>query len=236
MNSYEQYYREILYPLQDGVMSIINKLNTPFFLTGGTALSRQYSNHRFSDDLDLFVNSDASYQEWVEKIFRALFNSEVNSGITIGRSSIRRLKDFSQVFVSMKDRPEAQLKIELVNDVAEHFGDFEFHPTLGKIDSWRNILSNKVAALFRFEPKDISDIWSLARLKNFSWKEIVREAKQKEAGVEPDTLYTIIRSFPVEQLDLVKWVVKPDYLVLRKELEMIASDIFYGSENSLHRT
>ncbi|MEW6062122.1 MAG: nucleotidyl transferase AbiEii/AbiGii toxin family protein, partial [Bacteroidota bacterium] len=191
MNSYEQYYREILYPLQDGVMSIINKLNTPFFLTGGTALSRQYSNHRFSDDLDLFVNSDASYQEWVEKIFRALFNSEVNSGITIGRSSIRRLKDFSQVFVSMKDRPEAQLKIELVNDVAEHFGDFEFHPTLGKIDSWRNILSNKVAALFRparlrrsggFEPKDISDmrsilrIWSLARLKNFSWKEIVREA------------------------------------------------------------
>lgn len=47
---------------------------------------------------------------------------------------------------------------------------------------------------------------------------------------------SFVRSFPVEQLDLVKWVVKPDYLVLRKELEMIASDIFYGSENSLHRT
>lgn len=236
MNSSEQYYREILYPLQDGVMSIINKLNTPFFLTGGTALSRQYTNHRFSDDLDLFVNSDASYHEWVEKIFQELFNNEVNSGIIIDRSSIQRLKDFSQLFVSMKDKPEAQLKIELVNDVAAHFGDFEFHRSLGKIDSWRNILSNKLAALFRFEPKDISDIWSLARLKKFSWKEIVREAKMKEAGIEPDVLYTVMRSFPVEQLDLVKWVVKPDYVILRKELEMIANDIFYGSENSLYRT
>lgn len=39
MNSCEKWYRENLYPSQDGMMSIIKKLNTPFYLTGGTALS-----------------------------------------------------------------------------------------------------------------------------------------------------------------------------------------------------
>ena len=32
------YYEESLYPLQDGVMNIISKCGTRFFLTGGTAL------------------------------------------------------------------------------------------------------------------------------------------------------------------------------------------------------
>ncbi len=31
------------------------KLETPFYLTGGTALSRHYFNHRYSDDIVLFV-------------------------------------------------------------------------------------------------------------------------------------------------------------------------------------
>ena len=41
---YEQgaYYREKLYPFQDGILKIVNDLRLPFYLTGGTALSRFY--------------------------------------------------------------------------------------------------------------------------------------------------------------------------------------------------
>jgi predicted nucleotidyltransferase component of viral defense system len=50
-----QYYEEKLYPLQNGVLSILSQSGTDFFLTGGTALSRGYYNHRYSDDLDFFL-------------------------------------------------------------------------------------------------------------------------------------------------------------------------------------
>jgi len=57
MESYEKFYTESLYPFQDGVLKLINALKTPFYLTGGTAISRHYYNHRYSDDLDFFYES-----------------------------------------------------------------------------------------------------------------------------------------------------------------------------------
>ena len=60
-----RYYEESLYPLQDGVMNTISKCGVRFFLTGGTALSRAYYNHRYSDDLDFFVIIDDTYLEQV---------------------------------------------------------------------------------------------------------------------------------------------------------------------------
>jgi predicted nucleotidyltransferase component of viral defense system len=35
----------------------MGKIPVGFYLTGGTALSRAYLNHRYSDDLDFFVNA-----------------------------------------------------------------------------------------------------------------------------------------------------------------------------------
>ncbi|MDR2095073.1 MAG: nucleotidyl transferase AbiEii/AbiGii toxin family protein [Treponema sp.] len=36
----------------------MNRCGTHFFLTGGTALSRAYYPHRYSDDLDFFYADD----------------------------------------------------------------------------------------------------------------------------------------------------------------------------------
>lgn len=52
------FYFDRLYPMQDEVLRLIRSADTEFYLTGGTAASRGYLNHRFSDDLDLFVNDD----------------------------------------------------------------------------------------------------------------------------------------------------------------------------------
>ena len=49
MISSAEYYTENLYPFQDGVLKHVNELATPFYLTGGTALSRHYFKHRFKE-------------------------------------------------------------------------------------------------------------------------------------------------------------------------------------------
>jgi len=135
-----------------------------------------------------------------------------------------------QLFISKDD---LELKIDLVNDVAPHYGEFLFDNTLGKIDSLRNILSNKFSALYRFEPKDIADIWIICKNYKCNFKEIIAEAKNKEAGVDPLSIFEILSSFPIDKLNLIKWIRKPDPLKLINDLSNIAEDIFNGRENSL---
>jgi len=65
------YYFDVLYPFQDRVIKVINQVDTEFYLSGGTAASRGYLNHRFSDDLDYFVNDDSYFGLWVERIIQA---------------------------------------------------------------------------------------------------------------------------------------------------------------------
>lgn len=66
------YYFEVLYPFQDRVLRILNALDTGFYLGGGTAASRGYLQHRFSDDLDFFVNDDARFRLWTARVIERL--------------------------------------------------------------------------------------------------------------------------------------------------------------------
>ena len=65
---HEKYYLDKLYPLQDKILDVIEQLKLDFYLTGGTALSRCYLQHRYSDDLDFFVNEAKEKDLWVEPI------------------------------------------------------------------------------------------------------------------------------------------------------------------------
>ena len=64
------FYFEVLYPFQDRVIQAIRQVDTGFYLTGGTAASRGYLQHRFSDDLDYFVNDDSRFGLWVERMIQ----------------------------------------------------------------------------------------------------------------------------------------------------------------------
>lgn len=215
----------------------MRKLNTPFYLTGGTALSRHYFNHRFSDDLDLFVNDEPSYDRHISQIFQALEKGQKSGEFTIDYQRQRKEEHYTQFFLtketSQSDRP-VELKLDLINDLAAHYGDFEQSETLGLIDSWRNILSNKLAAIFRYEAKDFVDIWIIAKQKKFPWKEMIREAKTKEAGVDPVVIFEILKSFPSDVLSSVKWDMKVDEKSFISDLSTIADDIFKGNENTLN--
>jgi len=233
MDEYTKFYIRSLYPLQDGVLHCVNNLNTPFFLTGGTALSRYYLQHRYSDDLDLFVIDDAGYSEYVDVILESFIANESANKFILDRKSIRRGKDYTQLIVADSSDIEVELRIDLVNDIAGQFGELEDDPKLGRLDNWQNILANKLTALFRSEPKDVVDIWAIAKKYNFNWQEIMAVAKAKEAGAEPETVYEILRSFPVKYIQAVKWVNPPDEAEFKTDVNVIADDIFYGRDNSL---
>ena len=57
------FYQNKLYPFQDNILQLIQNLNVSFYLTGGTVLSRFYFNHRYSDDLDFFVNANPEFKK-----------------------------------------------------------------------------------------------------------------------------------------------------------------------------
>ncbi len=233
MDEYTKFYIRSLYPLQDGVLHCINNLNTPFFLTGGTALSRYYLQHRYSDDLDLFVIDDAGYSEYVNVILENFIANESANKFNLDRKSIHRGKDYTQLIVADSYDIEVELRIDLINDVALHYGNLGDDPTLGRVDNWQNILANKLTALFRSEPKDIVDIWAIAKKYKFNWQEAMAAAKAKEAGVEPETVYEILMSFPVKFIKVIKWVSIPDETIFQKDVHRIADDILYGRENSI---
>lgn len=234
MSEYEKYYSENLYPLQNGVLNLVRKSGTPFFLTGGTALSRFYFNHRYSDDLDFFLANDPEYSKHLRTILSLLTqpNTELESTLDLG--DIDMGESFSRAVLKHSTREDITLQLDFINDVAKHYGEFLYHPTAGKIDSWQNILSNKVTALFRSEPKDVVDIWVIASHKSFQWKQIINEAKSKEAGVEPDLIHDILKSFPATALKDIKWIQTPDEHQIMSDLDKIANDIFYGRDNSCH--
>jgi len=66
------HYFSRVYPLQDSVLSRLTALDTGLYLTGGTAASRGYLHHRFSDDLDLFANDAGDFVLWADRVVHAL--------------------------------------------------------------------------------------------------------------------------------------------------------------------
>jgi hypothetical protein len=120
-----------------------------------------------------------------------------------------------------------------VNDTAPRVGGVESDPVLGRTDNWRNILANKVAAVFRYEPKDLADIWVMARNRSFDWREVISEALRKEGGIDPVVLHGILRSVPREELARVAWTSAVDLPRMSAELSIIADDILYSRANSL---
>ena len=232
MKQSASFYRDILYPFQDGILNIVRQLNTPFYLTGGTALGRHYFSHRFSDDLDLFVNSEPNYSRHVAQILNALEENQKQFNFAIDYRRLRKEEHYTQIFLTQLENA-ADLKLDLINDIAAHYGELEHSKTMGRIDSWRNILSNKLAAVFRYEAKDFADIWIIAKHKPIAWREIISEAKTKEAGIDPLALQEILRSFPPDEVMAVKWNIPIDENNFIADLATIADDIFKGKENSL---
>ena len=70
--AYTRYYQEELYPLQDSVLACVATVEAECYLTGGTALAREYLQHRYSDDLDFFWNDSPRFRADVSDMLNVL--------------------------------------------------------------------------------------------------------------------------------------------------------------------
>jgi hypothetical protein len=224
MNMPERYYQNKAFSFQDEVLRLIQKAGSPFYLTGGTALSRCYLHHRYSDDLDLFVNADLNFKTNCDKILSVLkersgWKTEVG---TVAETFVRL----------MLEKEGAFLKVDLVNDIRFHWGGFQECSIYYRVDNQRNILSNKLCSLRR-DIKDLADILFIAQTYEFEWEEIFEDAKQKDLWVDPLEICKIIDECPLELFRNIKWISSVNIEELHVSLKILRDDIFWGRGNSL---
>jgi predicted nucleotidyltransferase component of viral defense system len=197
------FYLARLYPMQDRVLAQLASVETGFYLTGGTAASRAYLHHRFSDDLDLFVNDDARFGLWAQRVVQALARSS-DWHVTVVQQDAR----FVRLTVAEGD---LVLKIEMVNDVPAHVGELKRDPVLGLLDSPENILANKLTAVVdRSEPKDLADIWGFCCRMGLSCEAALEGAQSKAAGLFPADVARVLLSVTKDDWQLVRWSDPPE--------------------------
>ena len=219
-----QYYEKNLYPLQDGVMNILSQSGTDFFLTGGTALSRAYYSHRYSDDLDFFVNRSHSFDEQLDIVLDLLsehgFTWSTESGFV-------RAEHFATLKV--RKNSDTLLKLDFVNDLVPIFGEIRNTDLFCRTDSIRNILSNKLSAIFRYEAKDVADIREIVLHETIDWPQMIKEARQKDAGIELTYISEILTGMPRSAFETIAWIKKPDWDEFQSDVKTIAFDMLNGT-------
>jgi len=199
----------------------LNRSGSDFFLTGGTALSRAYYHHRYSDDLDFFVTNCSNYDEQLDFILSLL----QKDGFTWDMDNdFIRAKDFTTIKVERKDF-QTSLKLDFVNDLTVHFGEVIKTELFCRTDCIRNILSNKLSAIFRYAAKDIADIREIALHEAIDWTLIIKEARQKEAGLELTYIAEILKGMPQVEFETVSWTKKPDWNQFQEDIDRISNEI-----------
>ncbi|NKQ36257.1 MAG: nucleotidyl transferase AbiEii/AbiGii toxin family protein [Chloroflexi bacterium] len=216
------FFVDRLYPFQDQVLRIITALDTGFYLTGGTAASRGYLNHRFSEDLDFFVNYDDRFEIWVDQIILSLTGyGEWQTEVLAKQESFARL---------LLKKSDVTLRVEFVKDVPFRVGEVVTHPVLGSLDTAENILANKVtAALDREEPKDLADIWGFCTQMKLSVLEAISAAQGKAAGIFPVDFARVLLSANESDWQLIRWLNPPEPTMFVRSLHEIGEEIIFSA-------
>jgi len=215
-----QYYEENLYPLQDGVLRAISQSGTDFFLTGGTALSRAYYNHRYSDDLDFFVNQSQTFDEQLDTVLDQLGD---NGFVWSTDDSFIRSANYATLGV--RKNSDALLKLDFVNDTVPLFGEIITTDLFYRTDSVLNILSNKLSAIYRYASKDVADIREIALRETVDWIQAIQDARQKEAGIDLTYISQILTGMPQDEFDSIAWVKKPSWDEFCEDIRRIVYDM-----------
>jgi hypothetical protein len=215
------WYFEKLYPLQDEVLSLLRSIDCGFYLSGGTAASRGYLGHRFSDDIDLFVNDEERFPLWADRVIASLDRSAGNEVEVLLRED-----RFVRAVVEARG---VALKIEMINDVPAHVGTIVDHPVLYRIDSAENILANKVTALLdREEPKDLADVWGFCCKLGLSLQEALTGAQGKAAGLFAPDVARVLLGTRNEDWEMVRWIEAPERETYVAALHRLGETLLVG--------
>jgi hypothetical protein len=124
------------------------------------------------------------------------------------------------------------LKLDFVNDLVPRYGECIKTELFYKTDTIRNMLSNKLSAIYRYAAKDIVDIREIALHETINWSTSIQEARQKEAGLELIYISEIMTSMPQSEFETIAWVKKPEWEEFRSDIERIIFDMMNGGVTS----
>jgi predicted nucleotidyltransferase component of viral defense system len=209
-----RFYEEKLYPLQDLVFEIASVYEDQLYLTGGTALARFHFNHRFSEDLYFFTDTDD-----LKRIATDLTARLKDSGfsIEIERSDVY----FVQVYIITND---CRLKIDFVK-AYNRVGGLQKTDKGVYINDLEDIGANKITAFEdRAEIKDIIDLYRITQ--KIPIERLFELAELKRIPVAYEQLLTINaqgisgRALLTQDLDEVDFSRFVDHLKSKTEAEI----------------
>jgi hypothetical protein len=96
------------------------------------------------------------------------------------------------------------------------------------------MLSNKITAITRLEPKDVADIWFICKKLSFKWDEIIREADQKEA-IEELMVFDLLITFPTHMFQQIRWIAPIKTEDFENDRQIMLQDLVSKNHNSLKR-
>ncbi len=155
--------KNILTALQQQVLDLAAEdsfVTKQFYFTGGTVLSQFYLQHRVSEDLDFFSESEYDHATLVKQVTKMA--SKV--GITKIEQQNLRGQDVFYLFTT----PGEMLKIDFAYFPFEHLGEYGKYKAL-RYSSLEDIMTNKVQALLsRKRSRDYLDLY--LGMKKLGWK------------------------------------------------------------------
>ncbi len=165
-----------------------------FYLTGGTALSAFYFNHRYSEDLDFFTHH-ASLKD-ITKALDIVFKK-----MDISYKSLQSAPYIHRYLV------EPDLKLDFVVDTPQRIGS----PLLSDhllIDDISNIATNKVCAILgRLDAKDYVDLYFILENTDLKLQKLIEWAKLKDGGMDLFTWASLLGD--VRTFQILPRMIKP---------------------------
>jgi len=189
----------ILTPAQKTVLALVAKEQNlaHFYLTGGTALTAYYLQHRISDDLDFFA------LEKPDHLFLQAFAQRIKEGLKAQDVRYERLYDRNQFFFYF---PNGELKVEFTQ-----YPFPQLTPPTKKdgilVDSMRDVTANKLVTLLdRFDPKDFVDLYFLLQITDL--QPIQKDAETK-FGMKIDNVFLGGELAKVRRIETLPRMTKP---------------------------
>jgi len=174
-----QFYRQAVYPLQDRVFALMPVYGELVYLTGGTALSRFYFDHRLSEDIDFFVVTDD-----LKVLANDLAARLTAQGLEV---TIERLDGYFSRFYVMTE--PVRLKVEFAREF-NLLGDLLPTPAGVLVNNLEDLGANKITAFEdRAEIKDIIDLYYITQ--QIPWERLFELADAKRVPVAYEQLLTI---------------------------------------------
>jgi hypothetical protein len=170
----------------------------PFFLTGGTALSAFYLQHRYSEDLDLFtLDSDV-----FDRV--PLYVADTGTRLNASVASLQTAPQFHRYRLS---RNQESVIVDFVKEIVPQISQVKNRFEGIVVDTLK-----VCTVVSRAEIKDYIDLYFLARA-GYPLEKFIQPAQQKDAGVSQAMVAYLLSDFRLSKV--------PDFMIASISLEEV---------------